>query len=116
LLGDQPLLRLPDPDAELLLYFRFDGNPLRLVAHFRGSAFKKGQDGLPVEWVIPNEFILVDAEHLKWGEMRVLYNLDVSISQAGDLRVAMNSEIGLPKQVVAQWRCEGLAVTPISWK
>jgi hypothetical protein len=109
--GQLSLLRLPDPEAELLLFFKFGNMPLRQVAHFRGSAFMN-----KVEWNTPND-LSSDVGGLPWGEMRISpsFELNAQISNAGNLQVHMKDDTGLPDQVIARWRCEGLAVPPISW-
>jgi len=110
--GQLSLLRLPDPEAELLLFFKFGVMPQRQVAHFRGSAFVKND----VKWITPSEIDSLATE-LSWGEMRVSSSLElgVSISNTGNLQITMEDSTGLPDQVIALWRCEGQAVMPISW-
>lgn len=100
------LLRLPDPEAELLLYFQFANQPLTQVVHFRGIAFK-GK-----EWNMPGEPLPVD---LGWGEVRTWLGLQVSWLN-GDLQIDMDGAPSLPQQVVARWRCAGLTVSLLPWK
>ncbi|WP_332879558.1 hypothetical protein [Massilia sp. S19_KUP03_FR1] len=104
--ADMALLRLPDPEAELLLYFKFDAaEPLRLVAHFRGHAFT----GQP--WDAPAG---TDSP-VGWGQVRSWLPVTPSISPGGDLRIVLKDAQSLPQQIVARWRCNGLALDPINW-
>lgn len=107
-LGSMSLLRLPDPEAEMLLYFQFGSEPLRQVAHFRGSAF-----AADAAWQIPQG--AAEVPELAWGSMRVWLGLQASMQPTGELRVVMVTETTLPTLVVARWRCQGRAFPPLEF-
>lgn len=103
------LLRLPEPEAELLVYFHFRGQALQLAAHFRGQALKGRDWNVPTGWD--------DVTELDWGDLRTWLgpNRAVTLSADGDLQIVVEPTTTLPDRIVAHWRCEGLAVAPITW-
>ncbi|TQK03559.1 hypothetical protein [Herbaspirillum sp. SJZ107] len=104
--SDFPLLRLPDPEADMLLFFRFgDDEPLVQVGHFRGSGLEE-QD-----WQTPPA--LKDVGGPGWGAMRCDLGLEPSISASGDLHLEMTNPVSLPKEVLVCWRCAGLSLPPL---
>jgi len=103
---DHSLLRLPDPEAEMLLFFRFgEGDPPVQVGHFRGSGLA-GHD-----WQTAPA--LNDTKDPGWGAMRADLGVEPSISAEGHLHLEMTNPVSLPKEVLACWRCAGLSLPPM---
>lgn len=104
--ADRPLLRLPDPEAEMLLLWQVDQEPLRLVGHFRGSAFAN------VAWPFRTGWNTLAT--VQWGAMQCWDALTAQLTD-GLLRVS-TPNTGTPARIVVRWRCAGMELAQAEWR
>lgn len=97
--NDQALLRLPDPEAEMLLLLQSGDEAPRLVGHFRGSKLN-GPWPQRADWQA--------IAGLAWGAMQCRNPIQATLP--GYLLVTMTNEGSAPT-VLVRWRTAGLPFT-----